>query len=83
MSEKRPSTFAPRHPLGEGKHHGHADHEQEKREDEIGQRPAVPRGVLERPVDMAPRTWIVHEQHGRNGQAAQGIERIETIVHGG
>ena len=57
-----------------------AGDEQEEREDEIGRRPAVPRRVLERRVDGAPGSRVVDEQHSRDGETAENVEREEALA---
>src|ERR1044071_768219 len=58
---------------------GDADDEEEKREDEVRRRPAVPWRVLERPVDGGPGAGIVDEEHRRDRQPAEDVERYETL----
>ena len=57
-----------------------ADDEQEEREDEVGRRPPVPRRVLERRVDRAPRARIVDEQHAGDRQPAEDVEREQPLA---
>ena len=54
-----------------------AHREQQKGKDEIGRRPAMPRRVIERRVDRAPRAWGADENHRRDRKAAKHVERIE------
>ena len=49
-----------------GERHGHADHEEEEREDQVGGRASVPGRVAQRRVHVAPVAGIVHEQHRRD-----------------
>src|SRR5437870_7677320 len=56
------------------------DNEQEEGKDQICRRPAVPLGVLERPVDMRPRAGVVYQHHAGDRQAAEDVERDETIA---
>src|SRR5438552_5428398 len=36
--------------------------------------------MFQGPVDMRPRSGIVHQQHPGNGDAAEDVEKDETIV---
>src|SRR6476660_5816470 len=56
----------------------YANYEQEKRKDEICWSPAVPFGVLQRPIDTAPVARIVHENHAGDHDAAKHIQRHEA-----
>ena len=56
-----------------------ADDEQKERKDEIGWRPAMPFGVLQRPVDAGPRAGIVYEHHSGDRDAAKNVERNEPV----
>jgi hypothetical protein len=38
---------------------GDADDEEKEREDQVGRRPAMPLGMLQRPVDRRPRTGLL------------------------
>src|ERR1051326_6597257 len=63
-----------------GQRYCHADDEQEKRKDQICRRPAIPFRMFQRPIDMRPRTGIVNQHHTRDGDAAEDIERNQTIA---
>ena len=47
---------------------------EKKREYEIGERPAMPRGMGERAIKMIPAPRVVNEDHQRNGRAAENID---------
>jgi hypothetical protein len=70
------------HVLDERQGDRDADDEQEEREDEVGRRPAVPGGMAERPVHVAPRTGIVHQNHPGNGDPAECVEREQALGAG-
>jgi len=65
-------------PLLEGERDGHAHDEEEERKHKVGRGPAVPRGVAERRVDGRPGARVVDEDHRRDGEAAEGVERDEA-----
>jgi hypothetical protein len=63
LPHDRPVVGAAGAPGAERQLGGDADDEEEEREDQVGGRPPVPRGVLERRVDVRPRARVVDEQH--------------------
>ena len=60
-----------------------AHEEEEVGEDEVGQRPAVPRGVIELRIDMAPVAGIVDQDHEGDSDAAEEIDREDAPGHNG
>src|SRR5260370_3727893 len=58
----------------------YADDEQKEWKDQVSWRPAIPFSVFQRPVDVRPRTGIVHEHHPDDRQAAEDVERNEAGV---
>ena len=60
-----------------------ADDEEEEGEDQVGRRPPVPGGVLERRVDVPPAAGVVDEQHRGDGHAAEDVERAEPFAGAG
>ena len=64
---------------GKREHHGDANYEEEKREDQIGGCPAIPLSVFEWPVSVNAVTGIVHQDHARDGKAAEYVECDDTI----
>ena len=82
MPGQSATTFAAIEARGERKRHGHADYEKEKRKDQISRSPAIPFGVLKRPVDVFPTAGIVDQDHGRDGGAAEYVERNESASAG-
>ena len=54
--------------------------EQEKRKHEVGGRPAIPRGVIERPVDRVPGTGGADQDHRGHSEAAKDVERFQTLA---
>ena len=79
LSPNRRFIVAARAPRRERQMRRDAGDEEEEREDEVRRRPAVPRGVLERRIDRAPRARIVDEQHAGDGQPAENVEGQETF----
>src|SRR6185437_4166772 len=71
----RPPTAA----RGEREVRRNADDEQEVREDQVGGRPPVPVGVLQRRIDRAPGAGVVDEQHSGDGETAKDIEREQPL----
>jgi hypothetical protein len=59
----------------EADRHGHAADEHEEREHPVGEGPAMPLGMQQRRVDMAPIAGVVDQQHGHDREAAEGVER--------
>ncbi len=55
------------------------DDPQEEREDQVGRRPAVPRRMLERRVDVPPRSGVVDQDHADDRDAAKRVERGEAL----
>ena len=53
--------------------------EEQKRKHEIGERPAVPRCVLEPRIHEVPAAGSADEDHRRDGDAAKHVERIEPL----
>src|SRR5713101_981509 len=58
----------------------YADDEQKEWKDQVSWRPAIPFSVFQRPVDVRPRTGIVHQNHPDDRQAAKDVERNEAVV---
>ena len=65
LAADRALVVAARSARGERELRRDADDEKKERKDQVGRRPSVPLGVLERRIDRAPRARIVDEQHGR------------------
>ena len=65
--------------LAERIRHRHADHEHEERKDQVGRCPAVPRRMREWPVQVAPRTGVVDQDHTHDRRSAHHIEREQAI----
>src|SRR4029077_15048992 len=59
--------------------HRDADDKYEERKHEIGRRPAIPLGMLQRPIGVLPIAIFVDEDHQRDGKAAEYVERDETF----
>ena len=62
----------------QGDGHCGAHREQQEREDEVRGRPAVPGGMVERPVDRFPVAWCADQDHGGDAEAAKHVEGVET-----
>jgi hypothetical protein len=60
---------------GDGQADRHADAEQKGRKHQVGGRPPAPGRVLERRVGVLPRSRAGHQDHARDGQSSQNIER--------
>ena len=60
----------------------HPDDEQEERKHQVGRRAAVPLRMQQRRVHMTPVARVVDQQHRRDGDAAQRIDRCETRRRG-
>ena len=58
----------------ERKDDGGADEEEEGWEDEVGEGPAVPGGVVERVEDVVPIAGIVDQDHEGDGEAAEEVD---------
>jgi hypothetical protein len=69
---RRPATS------GQGDGNGRAHGEEQEWKDQVGQGPSVPQGVIERPVDRVPGAGRADEDHGRDREPAERVERIET-----
>jgi hypothetical protein len=59
----------------QGVRNGHPDDEQEKREHQVGGRAAIPLGVPQGGVHVAPTARVVHQDHGGHGDAAEHVQR--------
>jgi hypothetical protein len=57
-----------------------ADDEQKEREDEVGRRPAMPGGMLERRVYRFPGPRIVHEEHAGDGEPPEHVQRQQPLA---
>ena len=55
-----------------------ADDEEEGREDLIGRREAVPFGVAQGGVDVAPASRVVDQDHAGDGEAPEAVEGREA-----
>src|SRR5882724_63742 len=66
--------------LAERQRDRHPNDEQKEREDQIGRRPAIPFGMFQRPIDMRPRTGVVHQNHAGDRQAAEDVEKEQSGV---
>src|SRR6202044_3495580 len=58
----------------ERKDDGGTDQEEESWEDEVGEGPAIPRGVVERREDVVPIAGIVDQDHEGDGDAAEEVD---------
>ncbi len=61
-------------PSFEGHRDCGAHGEQQERKNEIGHRPSVPRGVVQRRVDSRPVAGRADEDHAGNGGAPEHVE---------
>ena len=52
---------------------------QKGREDDIGDRPAVPLRMIQRAVDMAAVAGRVYQNHQGDGRPAEGVQRNEAF----
>ena len=66
----------------EGQDDGDADEEEEVGEDEVGEGEAVPCGVVELRVDVAPVAGIVDEDHEGDGEAAEDVDGEDALRSG-
>src|SRR5450759_1813728 len=80
FEEKRAPPVTAFDALAKSERYRHPNDEQKEWKDQIGWRPAVPFGVVQGPVDVRPRTGIVHQHHAGDRQAAEDVERDETII---
>jgi hypothetical protein len=80
---QRRGHAVPSEPSAERERDRHPDHEQERRQDEIGQgdRVGVLTGVAQEVGRALDRVGLVDEQHQQDDQAAQQVER-EQALHG-
>ena len=51
-----------------------AAEEKKGRENEIGRRPAVPFGMRDGPISFFVAAGIVHQDHARDGEAAEDVQ---------
>jgi hypothetical protein len=59
---------------GKRVHHRDANQKQEGRKDEVSRSPAIPIGVLDRPISQVVAARVVDHDHGRDGEPAKNIE---------
>src|SRR6266550_1898210 len=57
-----------------------SNYKKEKRKDQISRGPAAPLCMVQRPIDVAPRSRIVHQHHAGDRDAAKHVERDETGI---
>ena len=66
------------HTLRQRQRHRHPDDPQKRRKDHIGDGPAVPLGMVQRTIRVAPVAGRVHDHHQGDGRAAKGVERYQA-----
>ena len=66
-----------------GQRHGHADDEEEEGKDPVSEGPAVPGCVGELRIQVRPVTRVVDQHHARDGKAAKGVQRGQTLFGSG
>jgi hypothetical protein len=64
-----------------GKVNRNPDNKKEERKDKIGGGASIPRCVPEWRINVFPCSGIVHQDHGRYGDAAENIQRFETLAN--
>jgi len=67
--------------LLEAEKHGHAHDEEEEGEHHVGQRHAVPLGVLQHGEDVVSGA-VVHKDHQHHGEASQHVEAHQALRPG-
>ena len=67
----------------ERKDGGGSDEEEEVGEDEVGEGPAVPGGVVELLVDVGPVAGVVDEDHEGDGDAAEDVDGEDALAGAG
>ena len=67
--------FHPGHDEGKGI----TDRKKEKREYQICRSAAMPGGMLQWGINIAPAAWIIHKDHQSYRRSAKNIEGIETL----
>ena len=66
--------------LPQGKVCADAHNEHEEREHQVGRSEAIPFGMAEWGIDMAPRTGVVHHNHTCYGDTAENIESEKSFL---
>src|SRR5687768_16211329 len=58
---------------------GNSYYEEEKRENQVGGCPPVPRSMLQGRINRAPRPRVVHENHPRDSEPTEHVERDKPL----
>ena len=64
---------------GERVDHRDSNQEQERREDEVGASPAIPVGVLDRPVGQVVAAGVVDQNHAGDRESAINIQAKQAF----
>jgi len=62
------------HTLCERESHRDTDDPEKEGENPIREGPPIPPGMSEHGINIAPTAWVVYENHGRDCEAAEGVE---------